>query len=135
VRDGQRLRLAGEGEPGPGGGPPGDLLLRIRLRPHSRFRVDGPNLHTDLAVAPWEAALGAEVEVPTLTGRARVKVPAGSSCGRKLRLRGEGMPGRGGPGDLYASVKIVLPKKPSKQERKLWEQLAETSKFDPRKRR
>jgi len=135
VRDGQRLRLAGEGEPGPGGGPPGDLLLRIRLRPHSRFRVEGRDLHTDLPVAAWEAALGAEVEVPTLTGRARVKVPAGSSCGRKLRLRGEGMPGSGGPGDLYASVKIVMPKKPSKQERKLWEQLAETSKFDPRKRR
>jgi curved DNA-binding protein len=135
VRDGQRLRLAGEGEPGPGGGPPGDLLLRIRLRPHRRFRVDGQDLYTDVPVAPWEAALGAEVDVPTLNGRARTKVPAGSSSGRKLRLRGEGMPGPGGPGDLYASVKIVVPKKLSRQERKLFQQLAETSKFDPRKGR
>jgi curved DNA-binding protein len=135
VRDGQRIRLAGEGEPGPGGGPPGDLFLRIRLRPHKRFRVDGRDLYTDLPVAPWEAALGAEVEVPTLTGRGRVKVPEGSSSGRKLRLRGEGMPGPGGPGDLYASVKIVVPKKPSRKERELWQELAERSKFDPRKGR
>jgi len=135
VRDGQRLRLAGEGEPGPGGGRPGDLFLRIRLRPHPRFRVDGRDLHTDLAVAPWEAALGAEVEAPTLTGHARVKVPAGSSCGRKLRLRGEGMPAPGGPGDLYASVKILVPRKVSRKERELWQQLSERSKFEPRKAR
>jgi curved DNA-binding protein len=129
VRDGQIIRLAGEGTPGPGGGPSGDLLLRVRVRPDPRFRVEGRDLHTDVAVAPWEAVLGAEVEVPTLNGISRVKVPPGSSCGRRLRLRGEGMAG----GDLYARVKIVVPKQPSKKERELFEQLAKTSKFDPRK--
>jgi curved DNA-binding protein len=131
ARDGQRLRLAGEGGPGPGGGPPGDLFLRIRVRPDPRFRVKGSDLHTDLPVAPWEAALGAEVSVPTLDGTARVKVPAGSSCGRKLRLRGEGL----GRGDLFAHVKIEVPKKLTKKERQLFEELASASKFDPRKGR
>jgi curved DNA-binding protein len=129
VRDGQIIRLAGEGSAGPGGGPPGDLLLRVRVRSDPRFRVEGRDLHTEVAVAPWEAVLGAEVEVPTLDGVSRVKVPPGSSCGRRLRLRGEGMAG----GDLYARVKIVVPKKPTKKERELFEQLAKTSKFDPRK--
>jgi DnaJ-class molecular chaperone len=114
---------------GAGGGPRGDLLLRVRVRPDRRFRVDGRDLHTEVAVAPWEAVLGAEVEVPTLDGPSRVKVPAGSSCGRKLRLRGQGMAG----GDLYARIKIVVPKTPSKRERELFEELAKTSKFDPRK--
>jgi curved DNA-binding protein len=119
VRDGQRLRLAGEGGSGPGGGPSGDLILRIRLRRDPRFRVKGSDLHTDLPVRPWQAALGDEVRVPTLDGSARVKVPAGSSCGRRLRLRGEGL----GDGDLYAHVKIEVPKKLSKKERKLYEGL------------
>jgi curved DNA-binding protein len=129
VRDGQIIRLAGEGSAGPGGGPSGDLLLRVRVRPDPRFRVEGRDLHTEVAVAPWEAALGAEVEVPTLDGVTRVKVPPGSSCGRRLRLRGQGMAG----GDLYARVKIVVPKNPSKKERELFEELAKASKFDPRK--
>jgi curved DNA-binding protein len=133
VRDGQRIRLAGEGGRGPGGGPPGDLLLRVRLKPHPRFRRNGDDLEVDLPVAPWEAALGATVDVPTLNGRARVKVPAHSSCGRRLRLRGEGMPTNGGAGDLYALVKIVLPKRLRREERELFERLAEVSKFDPRK--
>ena len=92
--------------PGVGGGPAGDLFLRIRLRPHPRFRVEGRDLYVDLPVAPWEAALGAEVPVPTLDGNARVKVPPGSSSGRRLRLRGQGMPGsqEAPPGDLYAVV-------------------------------
>jgi curved DNA-binding protein len=131
VKDGQRIRLAGEGSPGIGGGPPGDLYLRVRLKPDPRFRVEGRDLYTDLPVTPSEAALGASVEVPTLTGRARVNVPAGSSCGRRLRLRGEGL----GDGDLYASVKIEVPKRLTKQERELYERLAEVSKFDPRKGR
>jgi curved DNA-binding protein len=134
VRDGQRIRLAGEGGQGLGGGPPGDLLLRVRVRPHPRFRLKGRDLEVDLSVAPWEAALGATVEVPTLQGRARVKVPAHSSCGRRLRLRGEGMPGADGDaGDLYAAVKIVVPKRLRREERKLYERLAEVSNFDPRK--
>ena len=128
VRDGQRIRLAGEGNPGAGGGPAGDLNLRVRVRPDRRFRVDGRDLHTDLAVAPWEAALGATVEVPTLDGSAKVRVPPGSSCGRKLRLRGQGMAG----GDLYATVQIKVPKEFGARERELFEQLASTSSFNPR---
>jgi curved DNA-binding protein len=131
VRDGQRIRLAGEGGGGSGGGPAGDLLLRVRIRPDPRFGVEGSDLHTDLPVAPWEAALGAEVELPTLTGRTRLRVPAGSSCGRKLRLRGEGL----GDGDLYAHVQIKVPKELSPEERQLFERLRDTSSFDPRKAR
>jgi len=134
VRDGQRIRLAGEGREGSGGGPVGDLLLRVRLKPHTRFRLQGDDLYTDLPVSPWEAALGATVELRTLDGTAQVKVPAGSSCGRRLRLRGEGMPRTSGTrGDLYAEVRILVPKRLSRAERKAFEQLAETSKFDPRR--
>jgi curved DNA-binding protein len=131
VRDGQRIRLAGEGGRGAGGGPSGDLMLRVRLRPHPRFRVEGSDLYTDLHVTPWEAALGAQADVPTLTGTAKLKVPAGSSCGRRLRLRGEGL----GDGNLYAVVKIDVPKKLSDQERELFERLAEVSDFNPRAKR
>jgi curved DNA-binding protein len=134
VRDGQRIRLAGEGGRGVGDGPSGDLFLRVRLKPHKRFRLEGRDLYVDLPVAPWEAVLGATVEVPTLSGSARAKVPAGSSSGRKLRLRGQGMPGpKGGHGDLYAVVKIEVPKKLSDEERELWEKLADVSDFDPRR--
>jgi curved DNA-binding protein len=133
VRDGQRIRLAGEGGQGAAGGPAGDLLLRVRIKPDRRFRREGSDLFVDLPVAPWEAALGATVEVPTLDGTARVKVPPGSSSGRRLRLRGEGMPGPGKQqGDLFATVRIVVPKKLSERERELFEQLAEASSFDPR---
>jgi curved DNA-binding protein len=137
VKDGQRIRLAGEGGPGAGGGERGDLFLRVRLKPDPRFRVEGRDLFTDLPVTASEAALGAEVEVPTLAGgTARVKVPAGSSCGRTLRLKGEGMPGpRGQKGDLYASVKIEVPKRLTSEERELFERLAEVSKFNPREGR
>jgi curved DNA-binding protein len=132
VKDGQRIRLAGEGGAGVGGGPAGDLFLRVRIRPHPRFRRDGDDLYTDLPVTPSEAALGAEVPVQTLDGGSvRVKVPAGSSSGRKLRLRGQGMPG----GDLYATVMIHVPKKLSRDERKAYERLGEVSDFDPRKER
>jgi curved DNA-binding protein len=135
VRDGQRIRLAGEGGAGAGGGPPGDLLLRVRLRPHPRFRVDGRDLYVDLAISPWEAALGADVPVPTLDGNAQVKVPPGSSSGRRLRLRGQGLPGSAGAqaGDLYAVLTIRVPSKLTKKERELFERLASVSKFDPRR--
>jgi curved DNA-binding protein len=122
VHDGERIRVAGQGAEG------GDLQLRVRLLPHPRFRVEGPDLYTDLPVAPWEAALGASVDVQTLTGRVKLRVPPGSSSGRQLRLRGEGLRG----GDLYAVVKIVVPSKLSRKERQLFEQLARTSTFDPR---
>jgi curved DNA-binding protein len=118
VRDGQVIRLPGEG-----------LRLRVRLRGDKRFRLKGDDVETDVPVAPWEAALGATVSVRTLDGSARLKIPAGSSSGRRLRLRGAGL----GGGDLYAVVKIVVPKKLTKKERDLFQKLAETSKFDPRK--
>ncbi|MCW3025719.1 MAG: chaperone DnaJ domain protein [Solirubrobacterales bacterium] len=133
VIDGQRIRLAGEGSPGAGGGRSGDLFLRVRLKPDPRFRVEGRDIYTDIRVAPWEAALGASVEVRTLGGTTRVKVPAGSSSDRKLRLRGKGLPSPGGKGgDLYAVVKVMVPKKLTAEERELFERLASISSFDPR---
>ena len=132
VNDGQRIRLAGEGSDGLGGGPHGDLFLRVRIRPHPRFRRQGSDLYTDLPVTPSEAALGATVPVQTLGGdTVRLKVPGGSSSGRKLRLRGQGMPG----GDLYATVMIQVPKTLSSEERQAYERLAEVSDFDPRSAR
>lgn len=137
VRDGQRIRLAGEGSPGIGDGPPGDLFLRMQIRPHPRVRVEGRDLYVDLPVTPWEAALGATVPLRTLEGEARVRVVAGSSSGRKLRLRGQGMPGAGGSddsrGDLFAVVTIKVPSRLTAEERRLFEQLASVSSFDPRK--
>ncbi len=133
VRDGQRIRVAGRGAPGRDGAPSGDLYLRVHLKPHRRFRREGEDLHLDLPVAPWEAALGATVPVSTLTGTAQVRLPAGSSSGRRLRLRGRGLPKQGGGhGDLYAIVQIAVPKELSEQERELFEQLAGVSNFDPR---
>jgi len=129
VRDGQLIRLAGQGGPGREGGPPGDLYLRIALRPHRHFRRRGDDdLEVDLPVAAWQAALGATVSVRTPTGSAQVRVPAGSSSGRRLRLRGRGLPAPGGgSGDLYAVVTITVPKDLSDRERELYEQLAETA--------
>jgi curved DNA-binding protein len=129
VRDGQLIRLAGEGGEGVGGGPAGDLLLRVRIKPHPRFKVRDRDLYVTLPLTPWEAALGASIEVPTLTGTTQVKVPPGSSSGRRLRLRGQGLPG----GDLYATVSIKVPKQLSKKERDLFEELAKVSTFNPRK--
>jgi curved DNA-binding protein len=134
VRDGQLIRLAGKGGEGRDGGPPGDLLLRVALKPHPRFRRRGDDdLDVDLPITPSEAALGATVTVETPTGSARVRVPAGSSSGRRLRLRGRALPKRGGGhGDLHAVVKIVVPKELSGRERELYEQLAESSNPDRR---
>ncbi|MCZ4563354.1 J domain-containing protein [Rhodococcus sp. IEGM 1401] len=133
VVDGQRIRLAGQGGRSNGGAPPGDLYLVVRIEPHSRFRVQGRDIHVDLPVSPWEAVLGATVAVPTPGGEAKVKVAPGSSTGRKLRLRGEGMPNPRGPnGNLYAEIKVMVPSKPTARERALFEQLAAESNFDAR---
>jgi curved DNA-binding protein len=133
VSDGQRIRLAGQGAAGLSGGPHGDLYLLVRVAPHPRYRVEGRDITVDLPVAPWEAALGASVPVDTPGGPVQVQVPAGSSTGRRLRLRGRGMPNpTGAPGDLYAEVKILVPEQLSAAERKLWRRLAENSGFDPR---
>ncbi|MFE9997007.1 DnaJ C-terminal domain-containing protein [Streptomyces avermitilis] len=136
VVDGQRIRLAGEGGKGSGGAPAGDLFLRVRIKPDSRFRLEGRDIHVVAPVTPWEAALGATVPVPTPGGTAKVTVPPGSSSGRRLRLRGEGMPNpRGADGDLYAEIRIMVPPDPTPRERELFEELAAVSTFDPRKPR
>ena len=134
VREGQLIRLAGQGGEGRDGGPRGDLFLRVALKPHPRFRRRGDHdLDVDLPVTPSEAALGATVAVETPTGTARIRVPAGSSSGRRLRLRGRGFPKRdGGSGDLHAILGIVVPKDLSDRERELYEQLAESSSVNPR---
>ncbi len=134
VTDGKRIRLSGEGGRGMGDGPAGDLYLVVRLRPHPIFRVDGKDITVELKLAPWEAALGATVPVPTPGGESKVTVPAGSSTGRRLRLRGEGMPdSRGKPGDLQAEIKIMVPPKLTDRERELFSELAAASSFDPRR--
>jgi curved DNA-binding protein len=133
VTDGQRIRLAGQGGRGSEGGANGDLYLVVRIAPHPRYRLSGRDLYLDLPLAPWEAALGTTVAVDTPGGEAKVKVPAGTSSGRRLRLRGRGLPNpRGKPGDLFAEAKIMVPPRPSRAERRLFEELAAESGFDPR---
>jgi curved DNA-binding protein len=133
VSEGQKLRLRGKGGKGRNGGADGDIFLHITLAPHPVFRPDQHDLHFDLALAPWEAALGAEVEVPTLEGPVLLTVPPGTRSGRKLRLRGRGLAnGRGGHGDLYATVHIDVPTTLTDGERELFKQLAAMSRFNPR---
>jgi curved DNA-binding protein len=136
VTDGQRIRLAGQGGRGGDGGPPGDLYLIVSIRPDSRYRVEGRDIYVRLPLAPWEAALGTTVPLETPGGETKVKVPPGTSSGRRLRLRGRGLPNpRGRPGDVFAEVQIMVPPKLTEQERELFEQLAATSTFDPREQR
>jgi curved DNA-binding protein len=135
VTDGQRIRLAGEGGQGTERAPAGDLYLVVRIAPHPRYRVDGRDLFVELPLAPWEAALGGTVAVDTPGGEAKLRVPAGTSSGRRLRLKGRGLPNPSGKGgDLFAEVRIVVPATLSDDERRLFEELARTSTFDPRRR-
>jgi curved DNA-binding protein len=116
-----------------GGGPPGDLYLRVKLEPHPRFQVDGHDLQIDVPLAPWEAALGATVEVETLAGTVNLKIPPGTQSGQKLRLRGKGLSRNGdGQGDLFAHVKIVVPGTLSPEEEELFSEMAKVSSFEPR---
>ncbi len=125
VHEGQRIRLAGQGEAGEGGGKSGDLFLRVRLAKHPDFRVEGSDLIHEEKIAPWQAVLGTELKVATLEGDVRLKIPPGTQGGQKFRLRGRGMPtGAGGRGDLYVAVQIYIPKKITERERKLWQELA-----------
>ena len=133
IADGSRIRLAGQGSPGIGGGEAGDLFLKVRLRSDARFSVEGHHLRTTLPLAPWEAALGAEVRVETLDGKVTVTVPPGSQSGQALRLRGKGLPKRAGEaGDLFVALKIVVPKSMTPRERELYESLARESAFRAR---
>jgi curved DNA-binding protein len=133
VRDGSTVRLAGQGGNGSNGTEPGDLYLHIRLRPHPLFSVKGDDLEAELSVAPWEAALGAKVDAPTIDGKVELTIPAGASTGQRLRLRGQGLNKRqGGRGDEYVRVKIVVPKTVSAEERRVYEELKRVSRFRPR---
>jgi DnaJ-class molecular chaperone len=134
VADGAKIRLAGKGGPGQHGGQPGDLYLVPHIQPHPRFERKGDDLYTEVAVTYPEAALGAEVEAPTMEGLVTVRVPAGTSSGQMLRLRGKGMPHlRGeGTGDLYVKARVTVPKDLSPRERELIEELARLRRDNPR---
>ena len=138
VTDGSTIRLAGQGQPGENGAPAGDLLLRVKLTPHPRYEVvpGSADLTADVKITPWEAALGAKVDVPTLDGPVSLSIPPGASSGQKLRLRGKGMPTRGTKGgdrgDLFVRILIAVPKTLTDEERELFEKLKQASKFDPR---
>ncbi|MGE5491695.1 MAG: DnaJ C-terminal domain-containing protein [Actinomycetota bacterium] len=134
VREGQIIRLAGQGAPGSSGGPAGDLLLEVHFRPHDRLRVEGKDLHLELPVAPWEAALGAVVEVGMPNGNLKVRIPAGAQSGRQLRVRGKGLPGNP-PGDLLLDIQVVLPPADNPKARELYEAMARELAFDPRRTR
>ncbi|WP_459615219.1 DnaJ C-terminal domain-containing protein [Bordetella sp. 2513F-2] len=131
VREGQRIRLAGQGMPGQGGAPSGDLYLEVRFRPHRLYRAEGADLYLTLPVAPWEAALGATVQAPTPAGPVELAIPAGSRNGRKLRLKGRGIPGKP-PGDLYLVLDVVLPPADTPQARQAYQRMARELAFDPR---
>ena len=132
VADGERLRLAGKGGKGLNGGRSGDLYLNVTLAPHRLFRVSGRDLYMDLPLAPWEAALGATVDIPTLGGAVRLKVKPNTQAGQQLRLTKRGLPKPENEGDLYAIVQIVIPPQASEAEQALYKSLAEASNFDPR---
>ncbi len=133
VTDGQKLRVAGRGEAGSGGGAAGDLYLRVRLAKHPDFEVEEHNLIYEAELAPWEAVLGVNLSVPALDGRVNIKIPPGTQNGQKLRVRERGLPVRhGAHGDLIVVTRIAVPAKVTEAEKKLWEQLARESKFNPR---
>jgi curved DNA-binding protein len=133
VTEGQRLRIAGRGEAGLGGGAAGDLYLRVRLAKHPDFEIEDHNLVYEAELAPWEAVLGAEIPVPVPDGRVNIKIPPGTQSGQKLRVRGRGLPLRdGGRGDLLVVTKIAVPAKVSDAEKKIWEELSRESRFNPR---
>jgi curved DNA-binding protein len=132
VREGQLIRLAGQGSPGLGGGPPGDLLLEVHFSPHPRYQASGRDLLVDLPVAPWEAALGSVIPVPLPDGSMlKVRIPAGAQSGRQLVVHGKGIPGNP-PGDLELTVRVVLPPADTARAKELYETMAHELQFDPR---
>lgn len=133
ISEGQRLRVPSRGEAGTGGASAGDLFLRVRLARHPDFQVEDHNLVYEADLAPWEAVLGAEIGVPTLNGQVNIRIPPGTQAGQKLRVRGRGLPQRGGgAGDLIVETRVAVPAKVSEEERKLWEELKGRSGFNPR---
>ncbi len=135
VTDGHRLRVPGKGGPGLNGGPAGNLWLDIRLAPHPLFKATGHDLSLEVPLAPWEAVLGASIEIPTLDSRIALTVPSGSRPGQKLRVAGRGLPKpKGGGGDLYCVLSIAVPSAPSEREKELYRELSKASSFNPRQR-
>jgi curved DNA-binding protein len=132
VREGAKIRLSGQGNPGRAGGKAGDLYLKVKILPHGLFKLEDNNVILDLPLAPWEAALGAKVRVPTLDGAVEMNIPAGSSSGRKLRLAGKGLGGSGRRGDQLVRLMIQVPPSATDAQRELWEKLAAASDFHPR---
>ncbi|MBX9829030.1 MAG: DnaJ domain-containing protein [Xanthobacteraceae bacterium] len=135
LTDGQTIRLKGQGLPGMGGGPAGDALITVSVAPHSRFERDGANLRLELPVALYEAVLGGRVRVPTLDGAVELAIPANTSSGRTLRVKGKGLPGKDGTGDLYATVRIVLPDQPDPELEALMKKWRDGKPYDPRRDR
>jgi molecular chaperone DnaJ len=134
VKDGARIRLTGRGEPGPAGAPPGDLYVVVGVARHRMFGRKGNDLVLDLPITYAEAALGANVDVPTLDGVVRLKIPAGTQSGQMFRIRGRGAPKKGGQGDLLVTVKVEVPKRLSREEKELLKRLQELETASPRKR-
>jgi curved DNA-binding protein len=133
VRDGTKIRLSGQGSPGINGGPPGDLYLKVRMLPDHIFQVSGDDLIVEVPLMPWEAIMGADIDVPTLDRPVKMKVPPGSQSGKKLRLRGKGLPKKGGgKGDMYVKLKVVVPANVNEKEKSLFEELSKICKEDPR---
>ncbi len=135
VTEGARVRLAGQGRSGMAGGKPGDLLLRVHIAPHPVFRLERQDLFVDVSITPWEAVLGAKVDVPTLDGPVKMTLPAGTQGNQRFRIRGKGFPKRGEKGDLYATVQIAVPKTVTAKEKDLFAELGRYSSFNPRKGR
>jgi curved DNA-binding protein len=133
VADGDRIRLKGQGGPGFGNGPAGDLYLRIRLVPHPLFDVAGHDLNITVPVAPWEAALGAKITLPTLTGKISLAIAPDSQNGQRLRIKGKGLRTRSGNGDLFAILKVVMPAKSNPEAMRLWKEIASAATFNPRR--
>jgi curved DNA-binding protein len=131
VHEGQLIRLAGQGSAGMGGGQAGDLYLEVHFNPHGRYRVEGKDVYADLPIAPWEAALGASVKAPLPDGIVEVRIPEGTQSGRKLRLKGRGIPGNP-PGDLYLVLDVVLPAASTAKARELYQAMARDLAFNPR---
>jgi len=131
VKQGQQIRLAGQGAPGMGQGGNGDLYLEIEFKPHPFYQVEGRDVYLELPVAPWEAALGGKVKVPTPAGMLDLKIPAGSTSGKKMRLKGKGIPGKQ-PGDFYVQLKIILPPSDSEKARTFYEKMKQELPFNPR---
>ena len=133
TRDGQTIRLKGQGMPG--AGAPGDALITVHIAPHPTFERDGANLRLELPVTLYEAVLGGRVRVPTLDGAVELAIPPNTNSGRTMRVKGKGLPGKDGPGDLYASVRIVLPDQPDPELEALMKKWRDDKPYDPRRDR